>query len=206
MSDDLEIFYSEVLKSLPNEVGMQEFVISKNILQVPDEFPTTHNLRIDISEHVYGSLKVETLLFYAPKRTYRSLGLLIFAGMFSELTECTLHITHPDSDITSIKIMFDRPELKNVMPGFTEKPFAFSYWPDEIQTHPWQTIEMNDFEFPHFIINDGIDSYVKQGEGNVVEGFGNDRATALFADLLLNIGGDENSCERIELECGPYYK
>ncbi len=205
MNCDVEKLYKTTLNSLPNEVGIQEFLISAETLRVPSNFLSTDKLCIVKTVHEYDSLRVDKLLFYANKRTYRALGLLIFAGLFSEQSESTLQLTSTHSDITSIKIKFDKPGLKDVFPGFTAKPFAFSYWPVEVQIHPWLNLEVHDFELPSVILTDH-DSNTVPGKGNIVEGFGADRGAAMFAELLLNIGRPENNCDRVELECDPNYK
>ncbi len=209
MNCDIENIYSEILDHLPSEDGMEEVLISKGVLPVPKDIISTDLIAISKGIHEYGCLNVDQLAFHANKRTYRGLGLLIFSVMFSNKSELTLNITHQKSSIKTIKIKFDKPKLKNVLPGFTSKPFAFSYWPSEIEKHPWLHSGHHETDLPYFLFTNKDDFCATQEDRNkrdIIEGFGSDIGCSLFAELLLNIGRNEEKKERIVLECDAGYR
>ena len=209
MNCDIEDLYKNYLDHLPNEDGMDEFLISKGVLPIPKNSIKTDMICITKGVHEYGCLRVDMLSFHAQKRTYRGLGLLIFSAIFSNKKEIALKLTHKKSDIKYIKIKLNKPKLNKAMPGLTMKPLSFSYWPSEIKRHPWLNSGYHEYELPYLLLTNEEDFYITnedRDKRNVIEGFGSYIGSSLFAELLLNIGRTKENKERVDLECDAGYR
>lgn len=194
MECDLKKMFEYYRKNLPPVDSEEPFITTDGSLPIPKDTYNTSSLIIKRKEHVYGSFKVDDLWFIAKKSCYRHLGLLILSCIFSTKEQITINLRHPNSDVKRLKIISLNLDEENLTPGFHEKPFAHSYWAAEVDTHPWIYSGLSRLDLPSLSLTNDDDFLLSQEHWNnrdVINGFGNNRASTLLAELFLNIGRGE---------------
>lgn len=181
------------------------FVFDYDTLPDPPAALTTGSLVIRKAVHDYGNAaRVDGLWFYGVERTYRLLGLLALATLFStDRTNVTLKLTHAETDISALVVDAERPDKDGLEMGLNMIPHAFEYWPGSVEKHPWLHGNPSPWELPLFALTakDRALVTVEDWTGrDIVEGFGTATATARLAQLLLDIGRPDCPVKEIELE------
>lgn len=197
-----QLFAVEIEKL--SKIDDQEFLVTDGVLPKPNEHMETDQLVVKKVDRSYGSsFRVDAVVFISDKKGYRNLGLLILASVFSDVKEVTLEIRHPASDIKKLVINTPGVDLERLTPGFHEKPYAFSYWVNDVDKHPWIHSEIPRFDLPLFSLTNDED-FVNTAEDwfnrDVIHGFGGNRASVLLAELLLNFGRNDVQMESVVLE------
>lgn len=148
--------------------------------------------------------RADALWFYACEQTYRQLGLLILAVVFQpDVPGVDLELTHPASDIRHLCITYEHPNLNDVPPGYTTRPYALNYYPDEAASHPWASRGLAPSELPCFWLTNEQEFMPTEEDWarrDTVKGFGTDTGSVRFAALLLNLGCPQNAAREYALE------
>ena len=162
------------------------------------------------------SAPVERVSIFAPRQTFRNLGILAMSTLFHEnpkevvvnLLSQVVESELKEAGFGSHTILrrmvfrFDHPAAAGVN-ELWEIPKEFQYWPNPASRHPWHPLASNDspYDLPHAYVSDAEDIARAGSLRDTLFGFGNASATARFAELLLNIGHDQTEADSCELEC-----
>jgi len=207
--DRLENFFGKIAASLPDTSDSDPFVVTENSLPCPPQPISTAGLVVEKGLHEYGSsYRIDQLWFFAHKQTYRELGLLILACVFSkDVDKVELILTHQQSDIKKIIVESEKLHV-DMLPlgyqGYFAKPFAFVYWPEaQSSLHPLHSLQVFDQDLPQLLLTNEEDFCATEEDWkkrSVVLGFGTPLGAAHFAQLLLNIGFSETESQEFYLE------
>lgn len=209
--DELSEFFDEMASSLP--MNGDSFVIMENSLPCPHNPIFTKQLVINKGEHDYGSsFRIDQLWFFAHQQTYRQLGLLILACVFSkDVDRVELLLTHEQSDIKTIIIESEKLKAEQLITsGYYAKPFAFVYEAKAIQElHPLYGLQVNDYDLPQILLTNQEDLCLTEEDWktrSIVRGFGTPLGATHLAQLLLNISSPETDKTEFYLESYSGYK
>jgi hypothetical protein len=160
-------------------------------------------------QFINDSCRVDVLNFMASRKTYRHLGLAILAVVFQpDLTEMSLELTSQTTQINALVFRYAGTTPRTVFTYLTV-PYSFEYQPKDIDEHPWMGRHIRDDAWPDFLLTySGTDAHNHWEDRDVVQGFGNDDASVMLADLLLDFGRDENKQLMVRLETifSPAYR
>lgn len=205
MQCDLKKVYGDLAAKLPATFdGNDEITFSAQNLPAPPAGLTSDCLYIRKGTHEYPyAYRVDSLDLYARKEFYTDLGLLFLSVVLNPVPpEVTVKLTHPASDVRSLKIKFSHEELQNLPPGYHTRPHGFVYYPGRPGRHPFDGC-VNPQELPCFGLTNAED-IVATGEDylrrNTVICFGSDQGLVRFAELLLNAGQAGNTVSEYDLE------
>lgn len=204
--DKLQKFFGKIASSLPATSDDDPFIVTENSLPCPQQLISTARLVVKKGVHQYGSsYQIDQLLFFAHKQTYRQLGLLILACVFSQnVGEVELLLTHKQSDIKKIIVESQNLDIDKLTGGFYAKPFAFKYWPEiQCRLHPLYNLQIPDWDLPQLLLTDEEDCCITEEDWKnrfVIRGFGTPVGATHFAELLLNIGLSETESQEFYLE------
>lgn len=181
------------------------FVFDYDTLPDPPDALTTDALVIPKAPHIYDNIaRVDELWFHGTQRTYRLLGLLALANLFSRgARKVVLSLMHPKTDISKLVIEAPRPNKDSLRAGLNMVPHAFDYWPDTVEKHPWLHDNIPPWELPLFALTatgNPLITVTDWEARDVVEGFGSPDATARLAQLLLDVSRPECPVKEIQLE------
>lgn len=180
------------------------FLFDYDTLPDPPETLTTGALVVRKAVHDYYSTRADDLWFYGTQRTYRLLGLLALATLFSKSgTKVTVRLKHAETNISALIVDVDRPGKGNLDIGLNMVPYAFEYWPSRLEKHPWLHGNLSPWELPLFALTsaDGFPTTAEEWETrDVVEGFGTTEATARLAQLLLDVSRPDCPVNEVQLE------
>ena len=181
------------------------FVFDYDTLPDPPEALTTDALVIRKAVKIYDDIaRVVDLWFHGTQQTYRLLGLLALATLFSKgNTKVALTLTHAETDISTLIVDAARPVKGGLDMGLSMIPYAFEYWPDSIEKHPWLHDDISPWELPRFALTAIDNPLMTVGDWesrNVVEGFGLPEGTTHLAQLLLDLSRPECPVKEIQLE------
>lgn len=175
--DELLDFFDEIASNLPMNGDL--FVIMEHSLPCPHKPISTKQLVINKGEHGYGSsFRIDQLWFFAHKQTYRHLGLLILACVFSkDVDRFELILTPEQSDVETIIIESEKPEIEQLITsGYYAKPFAFVYEAKAIEElHPLLGLQVNDDDLPQILLTNEEDLCLTEEDWktrSIVRGFG----------------------------------
>lgn len=190
--DKLEDFFGNIASSLPTTSDSDPFIVTENFLPCPQQPISTAKLVVEKGVHEYGSsYRIDQLWFFAHKQTYRKLGLLILACIFSkDVDRVELLLTHEQSDIKKIVIESHKLHVDTLTPGYQgyfAKPFAFVYWA-EVQSwlHPLHRLQAFDQDLPQLLLTNEEDFCVTEEDWktrSVILGFGTPLGATHFAQL-----------------------
>jgi YD repeat-containing protein len=114
-----------------------------------------------------------------------------------------IKLTHPVSDIKNIVIYFEYKDLDEIEPGYNTRPYAFNYYPEETERHPWYSRHPDPDELPCFWLTNLEDCVITEedwGNRDTILGFGSDVGSVRFAELLLNASRPQNTVNEYVLE------
>ncbi len=212
MTAALEYLFGEVAEKVPTS-GNEEIVYSAATLPRPPALIMTDQLYIEKGFHDYhpGWFRADTLLFHARKTTYRQLGLLIMAVVFHlEPTEVHIELTHPASAIKHLIIQSPYKGPDDLHPGYNTRPYCFLYSPHSTtRWFPWPEQHLDPAELPCFYLTnqkDCVGTEQDRVERDTVRGFGTDKGSVLFAELLLNASQPDNPLNEYDLEGDGGYR
>jgi len=211
---DLKSIFGELAKQVPTATtGNERFLFSPQNLPVPDSELQTDQLVIKKHRHFYGislsdkleaNFPVDNISVQAQKETYKNLGLLILSVLFHpEPQQVHLNLLHPDSEIKHLVVKFEYPKIEEIS-GYYSQPFGFGYVPMETSRHPWIHRELSPYELPCFYLANWDGPKYSEEEDlknrDTLIGFGNDKASVLLAELLLDASTPQNPVVEYELE------
>lgn len=204
MNCDLDRLFGPLARAIPTSPN-ESFVFSSETLPVPPAHMVTERLYIQKGGHAYESrFYTDALWFFAHKRTYRELALLILAIVFHpEPIRVQLELTHPASEIKNIFIEFDYQNTSAFVSSYITRPYRFEYFPDKTDRHPWVGLPIDRFDLPSFWLTNKEDNIGRQEEWNnrdTIIGFGNDRASVMLAQFLLDASRPQNKLNEYEFE------
>ena len=215
----LESLYANVLVQLPIQPD-EPFLLNGSLCAAPPDEILTSQLKVVPWPlgHGYGdSARYDAVHFFADKNTYRRLGLLLFANMFHPNREVILHLSHPQTAVTKIRIDCVVPNLSNArLMGLASRPLAFGYEPSPVtHLHPlwkeeWRIQGQYEkysgraaYHLPDFYLTNetrrcgNADDFASR---RIIDGFGGPEATATLAALLLDIGLPQTALTEFCLE------
>jgi len=201
---DLQTVYSDIASQLPSQTdGNESITLSFANLPLPPSEITTDLLYILKGDHIYNDwFKVDMLLFFARKETYRYLGLLILSVIFHRISEIEVRLNHPHSEIKSLIVEYAYRNIDNLTAGYHTQPFAFEYYPQLPAKHPFNRCVLPEhlacFELANSKNLNFTDDDWKQRD--TVKIFGSDTGLVSFAELLLNLSVPHNEQDEFELE------
>ncbi|MFY9222376.1 MAG: hypothetical protein WAQ98_06900 [Blastocatellia bacterium] len=205
---NLEEHFKELVEQLPTSTQSEKPYIFSELTfsNLPRDF-YTNSLCLKKGEHHYGSYRNDQIYFHAYKNTYRCLGLLILAVIFSEnIDKVHLELTHPCSDIKHLIINYEHIPIDKLKDGYHTRPHAFVYFPEKEEKHPWLyrlLFNLSVYDLPCINLTNREDTLITKTDWDnrdTLIGFGNDKGQVLFAELLLNVGCPDNVVEEYELE------
>lgn len=201
-------YLSELESTLPQE--KKAFLFERKLFPTLPTVIRTPKLDVRKTYHfINNSCRVDVLNFMASKKTYRYWGLAILAAIFRpELSALTLQLECQSSQIKSILLRYPGTTSRAVLTYLTA-PHSFEYHPEEIAEHPWMGRCIPENGWPDFLLTySGSDLHNHWEDRDVIEGFGNDDASVMLADLLLNLGRDKNKQLMVRLETifAPAYR
>ena len=202
MNCDLERLFGTLARAIPTSLN-ESFVFSSETLPAPPAHMVTERLYIQKGGHAYESrFYADALWFFAHKRTYRELALLILAIVFHpEPIKVQLELTHPASEIKLLVIQVDQDTFASS--GYTTRPHRFEYSPDKTDRHPWVGLPFDPIDLPCFWLTNKEDNIGRQEEWDnrdTIIGFGNDRASVMLAQFLLDASRPQNKLNEYEFE------
>ncbi len=204
MECDLEHLFTSLADVVPTaESTRQPFIFSATSLPQPPELLTTDQLYIRRCKHGYNSYAyADALWFYASKRTYRYLGLLILSVLFHEHPSAVgLVLTHPASDIKHLAVEYVYRD--SATPGYVARPYSFSYYPYDAVGYVGHLAHVPVMDLPCFWLTNQEECIVSDEEWqrrDTVKGFGTDQGSVWLAELLLNLSRSESSITGYDLE------
>jgi hypothetical protein len=202
MTCDLERYFGELAKALPENERESFTYTAQTASELPGQLQTDR-LVIRKTQLMYEGAQVDRLQFFAPRSTYRELGLLILSVVFHPRgSRVHVILANTSSDIKNLIIEY-RGSTPRVS-GHQTVPWKFSFSPERIETHPWTRQNLADlFGLPRFTVTNLKEFVVTQehwASRDTVIGFGNDDASVRLAALLLNFGSPGNKTTEIVLE------
>ncbi len=210
--DKLEKIFGKIASSLPTMSDSNQFIVMENSLPCPQHLISTAKLVVKKGVHQYlSSYQIDQLWFFAHKQTYRELGLLILACVFSKnVCDVELLLTNEHSDIKKIIVESENLDIDTFIGRFCAKPFAFKYWPEiQDRLHPLHDLQVPDSDLPQLLLTNEEDFCVTEEDWktrSVIRGFGTPLGATHFAELLLNIGLSETESQEFYLESYGGYK
>jgi hypothetical protein len=188
----------------------ESLVFTVDSVGIPDGAITSDTLVLQKGLHIYSdSVRLEVVHFFAPKETYRQLGMLIMAGVFSSrFPELSVELEHERSELTRLLFGWDKTCSGSIGPGYASRPFSFKYYP-EVPTgrHPLHDERLYLRDLPSVAITNEEEMCATRDEEyakrRVVSGFGGPEGASRFAELLLNIGLPETKQDEFHLEGYP---
>ncbi|HET6840108.1 MAG TPA: hypothetical protein VFK06_00215 [Candidatus Angelobacter sp.] len=198
---DLQRHFAELERTVPNNERQECTFTSASFAELPGILETD---KIVIRKgHVnYDDARVDRLQFFASKSTYRELGLLILSVVFrSGGSRVHVTLTEPSSAIRNLVVEYRGNTTR--LSGHETIPQKFTFYPQQIETHPWTRQNPDVFGFPRFALTNMRQFVVSEEDWtnrDTVMGFGNDDVSVRFADLLLNFGSPQNEINEVVLE------
>lgn len=204
MASDLESLFAELANTIP--IGVSDrFVFTSQVLPVPPPYLITDRLLLKKGAHDYDSnFRADVLQFHFHQETCRNLGLLILSIILHpEPAKVHLELTHPASDIKNLIIEFDHKSPDRIVSGYHYLPYDFVYSPNEVERHPWFGSCIDPSDLPKIYLTN-LKRFVVTDEDwkqrDTIIGFGGDRGSVLFAELLLNAGRLQSKLNEYHLE------
>jgi len=142
MKCDLHRCFGELAKALPDDEKRSFTCTAQTFSELPGQLET-ECLVIRKTHLNYEGAQVDRLQFFAPKSTYRELGLLILSVVFQPRgSQVHVVLANPSSDIKNLIIEY-RGNTPRVS-GHQTVPWKFSFSPERIETHPWTRQNLTD--------------------------------------------------------------
>jgi len=211
---DLNRMFGLLARRLPTTED-RSCVVSAKTLPLPSENLRTSRLIIQNGGHDYGlrhGCRLDTVLIQCSRETYRQLGVLILAVVFHGKQRVCLELTHPNSDVRQIVLGSSWRIDSFRAPHYQERPISFRYWPRPVMKHPWhpwQGLGISVFDLPSFELSNPKGSSVTEKDWmsrDTVYGIGSDRASVMFAELLLNFSRPKSLLNEVVLEGEPGFR
>ncbi len=214
MNSDLEALFEKIASVIPTlDPNNDKFLFSAQTLPVPPTHLTTskivikktyHDHTIAFENDLCSTIRQDALWIQASKITCRNLALLILAGLFHPSpTDIQVNLVHSATQIKNLIILTNYINIEKLW-NYATQPLAYGYTPSETAKHPWYKGVKSPDELPVFYLSnsDGRVTYTEKDwrDRDTVIGFGNDRASVKFAELLLNASLPENPVVEYQLE------
>jgi hypothetical protein len=203
MSCDLRRVFGGLAARIPNDPD-ESIVLDSSVLPVPAATITTDRLVIDRGYHYYDSIwRADLLALYAEKDTYAHLALLTASVLLNPtVRQVEVALVHPESRIRRLRIRSESADRED-SPGLRVQPTSLLYSPSKVEKHPWPLPAGGPRELPGFFLTNS-DEMIRSDEGwetrDTVVGFGTERGTANFIELLLDASRTSSSVNEFELE------
>lgn len=195
---DLERLFGSPAGLLPTNLDPEDaFTFTRERLPAPPEILETDRLLIRRSISVYGGCHREDLIYmvFADRATARRLGVLVLAVLFHpDPATVEIRLISEHSDVKQLRIRYDHASSTR----YFATPAVFRYWPSEVrrQQSSASTAEEHDLPELRLTTPDELGPPDREwDERDTVVGFGNERATVSFAELLLYVGLEVNTNE-----------
>jgi hypothetical protein len=196
---DLDRIFGPPVGLLPTVLDPDEaFTFTREALPVPPEVLNTDRLVIRRGIHEYVGCHREDLLYvlFADRATARRLGVLVLAVLLHpDPATVEIQLTSEHSHIKQLRVRYEHadPSIR-----YFATPSVFRYWPSEVRRH----LRPPPYPDPHDLPELRLTSSDELGppdqkwdERDTVVGFGRERGTVSFAEMLLDLGLDANTNE-----------
>lgn len=196
----LHDYLGNLAVSLPE--GEQSLLFESRLFPLLPNTIQTPNIEVRKTYHFIGDCcRVDVLNFMAPGHTYSCLALAILSVIFRpELPELKIRLTSPGSQVRWIHLGYPGKTTRSTLTYLTV-PHSFEYRRSDIDEHPWVHRRIPDNGWPDFLLKNSRPAAHDHWEDrDTIEGFGNDDASVLLAELLLNLGSAKNSQLLVRLE------
>lgn len=203
MTCDLEGYFGELGRSLPQDPAEDvSFVLTAENVPACPALIRSDQVVARGAGHDYGGLVVDVVdLVFAGRATCRQLGLLVLSSLFHPAPETIeLELTNPTSEIRRLRVRFARPNPETAL-DYWATPTGLRYVPGQAERHPtppWVTEHL-----PEIQLTDQEEVESRLGFNatrDTVVGFGDDRATAWIAELLIDAGCEKSEVVEVDLE------
>jgi hypothetical protein len=204
----LQDYLGNLASSLPE--GDQSFLFESRLFPLLPNILQTPNIEVCKTYHFIGdSCRIDVLNFIAPRHTYTCWALAILAVIFRlDLPELMIQLTAPSSQVKQIHFGYSGTTTRSALTYLTA-PHSFEYRRLDINEHPWTQRRIPDNGWPDFLLKySGSAAHDHWEARDTIEGFGNDDASVLLAELLLNFGSTKNRQLMVRLETvfSPAYR
>jgi hypothetical protein len=199
----LETLYSDLAAQLPTQTdGNHSITLSADNLPLPPREMAIDSLYILKLAHVYNDwFKVDQCQFFAHKKTYRDLGLLILSAVFHGIT--AIKLKHPHTHLQYLTVNYARHRnIDWLTAGYHTQPWALEYYPQLPAKHPFDPF-IPPRDLPCFEIANSQNLYYTEEhwqQRDTLNIGGSDAGLVLFAELLLNLSLPRNEQEEFQLE------
>jgi len=142
------------------------------------------------------------LKFFAEKKTYQELGLLILSVVFQP-RGARVHVALTNAASTVRNLIIQYGGITTRVSGHQTVPDNFVFYPGKVCKHPWVHQNLDTFGLPRFALTNLKECVVTEedwAQRDTVVGFGNDDASVRLADLLLKLGSPRNETSEVVLE------
>jgi hypothetical protein len=199
MPESLEDIFGELARQVPTAPG-ETFEFTADVLPVPPVNLSTNRMFIQKVQYRYsGYYQVDSLWFHAYHDVSRQLGLLTLSAMFHShpYTPIRLDLTHPASDIHHLMFEYRYTEFEWRL-FYKARPYAVRYEAKKYE-HAGATpigygfpLAMEDrIRFRFTNLEDRVSTDDEYQNRDTIWLGGSDRAYALLASILLDIGRPE---------------
>lgn len=210
---DLQTYYAEAaarLASRPDtstwedgkDAPLYRSVFRHGDLPAPPAALSTGGMGVRRGTHIYSSLAVDAVQFFATPDAYCCLGLWIVACLLEPGPgEHWLKITHPESEIRRLCVDTGYRHGDRNRADLHTQPHAVVYFPSRPVAFP---LADSPPPLPHVLLTDR-DRYASYGEADrdTLVGFGSDAGAWCFAKVLLDLSQPWNERVEVNLE-GPF--
>ena len=199
MTCDLGRLFGRSAGLLPSTLDPEDaFTFTRECLPAPPEILETDRLLTRRGIAVYNGCHREDLLYmvFADRATARRLGVLVLAVLFHpDPATVEIRLTSEHSDVKQSRVRYDHA---NPSTRYFAAPAVFRYWPSELGRHRSPSPNTDPHDLPELRLTTPDElgpSDREWDERDTVVGFGNERATVSFAELLLDVGLEVNTNE-----------
>jgi hypothetical protein len=204
MSQTLEGLFSELVGNLPFD-SKEEFVLSaENLPELPAGLQTDQLViqKSGHGYHAYTQSYADMLIFHAHKRIYRMLGLLLLAKVFHNgPREVHIQLTHPESHIKLLILDYKPGEEWDIVRGYRTLSSQLTFWHEKVNRHPFDdNIPVDALPLFNLTNKQNIASEHDWEKRDTVRCAGSRHGNVLFANLLLNLSVEEETCDEVDLE------
>jgi hypothetical protein len=199
MPESLEEIFGELAKQVPITPG-ETFDFTADVLPAPPMHLATNRMFVQKIQYRYsGYYQVDSLWFHAHHDAFRQLGLLTLAAMFHShpYTPIRLDLTHPGSDIHHLMFEYSYTEFEWRL-FYKARPYAVRYEAKPFEHagatpigHGYPLTMEDRISFRLTNMEDRVSTDAEYESRDTIWLHGSDRAYALLASILLDIGRPE---------------
>ena len=209
MTQPLESLFRNEIESIENDAN---FWVGQDSIVCPETLIATDRLVIRKGFFTYGpSFRVDRLHFFAEKITYRRLGLLMLACVFSsKVSKVRLVLSHPRSEIRSLYIESEKAAHRSDF-GYFEAPHHLLHdcGPTKNSYYPLARTALQDRDLPEFLLTNEKEICETEEDWrrrDTIKGFGTHWGAVTLARLLIDMSIPETEQNEFILEAYPGHK